>query len=473
MAITDRTYTFQNYVNNGNTANYLVNSTGIANTGGTDAASIVGGIFNAAATIGMAAMADKQAASSVQNANLASLASMSQSAMTDITNAKSAISDYKTAKDDLTDLEARKSNMAQIEDLQKEVDSYNDVSEEQTKLIQQHKDLLASVPLINQAMNKARGYEQTIALCKSTAEMTIDTSGLSDKVSFTVSDSSKPGDAEAAVNNAYANNSDAMTNPQNELYATYQRDLGMAKTIDNQIRTRNQAKADMDAAQASLDSMSLPDCEGVNKPTAPITTEKISNYLTEVNTKISELAAQNVTSKGDSPTTISLASLSDKQGTLNQATKDKSATGNDSIDSKITAQQKVVDSKKSTAKTALAKLKTTLASLQPAYDQAMTLQREQKEMNTAKTSYDTAKTKNNKSRNFFQKMFGTGKSPNVKTAKSTYKAEKQEYEEAKGAMAQSYSDANPGQIAAIINTYNQVAGAIRDITKENPELASS
>ena len=40
-------------------------------------------------------------------------------------------------------------------------------------------------------------------------------------------------------------------------------------------------------------------------------------------------------------------------------------------------------------------------------------------------------------------------------------------------MAQSYSDANPGQIAAIINTYNQVAEAIRDITKENPELASS
>lgn len=427
MAITDRTYAFQSYINSGNTANYLVNSTGIANAGGTDAASIVGGIFNAAATIGMAAMADKQAASSVQNANLASLASMSQSAMTDITNAKSAISDYKTAKDDLTDLEARKSNMAKIEDLQKEVDSYDGVSEEQTKLIQQHKDLLASVPLINQAMNKARGYEQTIALCKSTAEMTIDTSGLSDKVSFTVSDSSKPGDAEAAVNRAYANNTDAMTNPQNELYATYQRDLGMAKTIDNQIRTRNQAKADMDAAQASLDSMSLPDCEGVNKPTAPITTEKISNFLTEVNTKISELAAQ----------------------------------------------QRVVDSKKATAKTALGKLKTTLASLQPAYDQAMTLQREQKEMNTAKTSYDTAKTKNNKNRNFFQKMFGTGKSPNVKTAKSTYKAEKQEYEEAKGAMAQSYSDANPGQIAAIINTYNQVAEAIRDITKENPELASS
>ena len=437
LMVTFRTQAW-NDMTSGVGGNYLINQTGIANTGGTDAASMISAFMNIGVGVAATAMMAKaQTANSAQNSNLKSLSTMSEAAGKACSDFDAAFKSYDASCKELDDLKARKANLAKTGELQNEINNFN--TEDNSANIELFNSLSNAFNNKSNVTQSAFSLKQKISFQQAIVDRPITASGLSSKGQSAIGDfnSMKEPGAVAKLNAAYSEVE--KNDPQNELNATYKRDLGIATNIDQQLKARKDAQ-DAITGEGGLNKQmtdllqSLPEFEGISKPTSA---DGLAQYYSAISDKLGELGPQVLTGK-DGKTT-SMKDLGTKQGALNQANEDN-ANGTD-IDALITAKETEIKNKKSALSDNRSALEKSRDAIRKAISDIDSVIKEKTEMDSAETNYNSAKTKNNKNRNFFQKMFGTGKSKNVKLAKGTYKAEKSEFNDVNSRFQNTYSDA--------------------------------
>lgn len=465
MAITDRTYAFQSYINSGNTSNYLVNSTGIANAGGTDAASIVGGIFNVAATIGMAAMAGNSnisgasGSTSAPTATLSGLATSSQMACSKFESAKGS---YETCKNELTALEARKAN-AENADLPNLADFTSSPAYTEFKAL---KDSLHS---IQTAINTITNTKSALAV----QEAMINTNGLSGTgknliAGIDLQNATGPCAASKITADKYPQSTENGATGQNQ---TYLNDLAAAQKIDNAIVQRTTIKTGL---LTTYNNLSVPN--GITKQ--PMTESNsaddilsaLNTLKTNVQQTINTKGQETITvGEGENAVTKTVADVYAGKATFDQAQGDKGLSGDNTLAKQIERKKSELATKRSAVTACESDLIAARDSLTSALNQIITVETEKSQYEQSERDLSAAKADNKKGRNVFQRMFGRKKNAGAQQAlsdaKTTRKTEKGQYENASAQFTGTYADANVGM-------KNVIAGQLDLVNAKLAEIAA-
>lgn len=444
--------------------NLLINKTGMTNTGtsscgSSETAQMISCFLNLGTGIAMQAMQAK-ASGAGQNTNTVSFTSLNTNATKATESFDTAFKAYSSSSEELEALEERKDNLSKTTDLQAEIDNFN--TDDNSASITLFNNLSKAFNNKGTITTKIAAHQQQIKFQQAIVDKPISASGLSAKGQAAIGDANamtEPG-AVSKLNSAYGSEA---TNPENELYATYQRDLSIAKNIDEQLKTRQTAQDEIKSKTTLINEelAKLPEFEGISKPT---TADGLEQYYSAISDKLNELGPQTLTGKDKK--TSSLKELGKKQGSINQATED--AKNSADLDAAIKAKKAEVTKNKAALATQRAALESSKEELETAIAKIDTVIAEKAQMDGAQTSYDKAKSKNN--RNFLQKMFGTGKSTNAKLAKSTYKAEKNEFKQANNELKNTYSDVaniNNGKgEQALLGQKTSLTTSLANVTKK-------
>lgn len=414
----------------GQNSGYLVSQTGVANSGGTDAAQMISAFMNMGVGIAGAVMTSKAQASSAQQSAMTKATSGVTAGIQNYTTAKL---QYDTANKELSDLQARKNNSgdSNINKLQGEIDELKgayktgvDGNEGGNGGLQAQYDTVQSeINTLKDQKTSLTNLQKVISENKALAEK--NNSGKIGDIQITYTDNS-PADHAVAELGKHKNDArynkpnpeyDAQKNPNAKqtifMQALYDADMQKANEMDAEQQKTIAAKKAVERAESEIKKLGLSDGTTPEAIDAQIKTKE--NELAGISNK-SMTGSSNGAENGQSLTFGQYkAKLDGLEKQLAQAENDKD---DKSLDGQIKKKTDEVDSKRTKmegAKTSLLNLKAQLLTQK----QQMESLSDDSGVKSAKNEYKASK-KSDK-RNFFQKMFGTGKSQGTKDAKQAYK----------------------------------------------------
>lgn len=362
---------------------------------------------------------------------------------------------YQDSLSKLNQLKQQKQDAAdktKIKTLSDEITNTKSAEDNQEKIAQYTK-LSSQITSLGDIKGKIEAQEAKISENKATAEMQIDTTLSNSHIKITAD-----GTAAAQVTNS----KDDYGTGENFNQAMYNSDIAKAQQMDTQFHQKQKAQIAIETAQKTINELKLP--EGLTAPN-PLTSQSIQSIIADLTNQRDALGNEDLATGG------TINQLNDKEKSLTKMQKNSSQEGQAKLEKDIAAQQKIVDGNKQklvAKKKALTEEKTKLMTAKSNIEKVVT---EQQEANGAKANYDKIKSNNNKDRNFFQKMFGSGKSQLRKDSKKFYKEQKAEYKEAQSQFSQSYSfSANQASLAAIngqLANINNMIATIEQIESES------
>lgn len=456
-------YRMDNWMaNTGVRNNYLVNSTGVNNTGccgGSNAANTALGIFNVAAGIGMTALAAKAESRATQAQQGTSMNALTAQVTTAMTGFQIAESTYDSSVEQLEALQQQKENTTQekIDEFEQETNSVKN-AEGNKEALAKFEALNTAVSSIKTAVSQAKIQEGIISSNKAAAEAIITPSLSNSKVSIDV-------DSSTSVTEQVRNQADKYNTGVKDFDINtdemFKQDLQHAATLDQQISTKRTAQNAITSAEKALAAIKLPNLpDGLSAP-SPVTLAGLESLLQQAESQ-RDLAGSAQLPDSQGTNIVSPAQIKARE---QSATKMKANLADPkALDAKIAKQKKTVEANKNALIAKKQDLMKLQAELTNARTQTSQVIQEGTEAANAKSRFNDVKTKNNKDRNFLQKMFGSGKSVERKDSKKFYKAQNAEYKEAQQSFAQSYSfKADAANLAAIDSQLSKVTEMLNKI----------
>jgi hypothetical protein len=416
---------FHNSINSN--ANFLA-TTGLKSATGaissSSSSAIVDAIFSGSMQITSAAVTAKASAQSAQQSALNSVTSSVTSAMQDYTMAKSS---YDIAKENLASLESKKSSGTDenISTIQSKIDALKsnyvegDNNSGNASVSNQIDTLNANIASMKKAQNEIASLDQTISANKALADSSNIGGNIGDSgVSVTYDGSAS--DTNRAVNLINQNNTagnaryykpDSKDNTKTIFMQNlFNMDLASAQQMDSKQAAINKARENVKAAESQKSKIQLP--EGV-------TPENVSTQLSLSETKLAELNTQQM--NGVDGNSMSYADYKNEMSKLESELESAKQSKDDkTLDSQIATANTDVKNKENVLNAKKKNLQQVRSKLEAQINQMNSLTNSTT-VNSAEEQYNAAKSQNNKDRNFFQKLFGTGKSKDVKNSKLAYK----------------------------------------------------
>lgn len=392
-----------------------------------------------------------QASGQKQGATLNSLTSGTTQLSTEFEALNQTYQDSLNKLDQLKQQKENASNSAKITELDTNIKNTENAENNKAQL-EQYKKLDSQIKDLGSLKNQIKSQEDIISANKSMAEMQIDTSLSNSSVHI-----NPDGTAEKQVVNSRYNYG------QGESFneAMYNSDIAKAQQMDSQFHQKQAAQNKIDTAQKAIADLKLP--EGVTAP-SPLTSQSIESMIADLTNQRDALGNQDLATGG------TINQLNDKKKNLAKMQKNSSKEGQAKLDKDIEAQQKVVDGNKQKLIAKKKALSEEQKKLTDAKSKIETVTREQQEAANAKAKFNEVKTSNNKNRNFFQKIFGGGKSQLRKDSKKFYKEQNAEYKNAQSQFSQNYSfSANQASLAAINGQLASINNMIATIEKLESE----
>ena len=392
-----------------------------------------------------------QASGQKQGATLNSLTSGTTQLSTEFEALNQTYQDSLTKLNQLKQQKADASNTTKIGALEKDIQNTTNAEGNQQK-IQLYEKLDSQIKDLSSLKTQIKSQEDVISANKSMAEMQIDTSLSNSSVSI-----NPDGTAEKQVTKSQYQYG------QGESFneAMYNSDIAKAREMDTQFHQKQVAKDAIVKAEKAIAELKLP--EGVTRPN-PLTTQSVESMIAELTNQRNALGNEDLTGGG------TINQLNDKKKNLAKMQANNTPEGKAKLDKDIEAQQKIVDGNKQklvAKKKALTEEKNKLITAKSNIEKVIT---EQQEAENAKAKFNKVKTSNNKHRNFFQKMFGGGKSQLRKDSKKFYKEQNAEFKEAQSQFSQNYSfSANQASLATIngqLTSINNMLAIIEQIEGE-------
>lgn len=392
-----------------------------------------------------------QASGQKQGATLNSLTSGTTQLSTEFEILNQTYQDSLNKLNQLKQQKENASNSAKITELDKDIRNTEGAENNKAQL-EQYKKLDSQIKDLGSLKNQIKSQEDIISANKSMAEMQIDTSLSNSSVHI-----NPDGTAEKQVVNSRYNYG------QGESFneAMYNSDIAKAQQMDSQFHQKQAAQNKIATAQKAIADLKLP--EGVTAP-SPLTSQSIESMIADLTNQRDALGNQDLATGG------TINQLNDKKKNLAKMQKNSSKEGQAKLDKDIEAQQKVVDGNKQKLIAKKKALSEEQKKLTDAKSKIETVTREQQEAANAKAKFNEVKTSNNKNRNFFQKIFGGGKSQLRKDSKKFYKEQNAEYKNAQSQFSQNYSfSANQASLAAINGQLANINNMIATIEKLESE----
>lgn len=392
-----------------------------------------------------------QASGQKQGATLNSLTSGTTQLSTEFEALNQTYQDSLTKLNQLKQQKADGKDTDKIGALDKEITNTTNAEGNKEKIAQYTK-LSTQITSLNEIKGKIQQQEAIISKNKATAEMQIDTSLSNSKVKITAN-----GNAQEQVKSQESAYKEGPT--RNDLM--YNSDIAKAREMDTQFHQKQVAKDAIVTAEKAIAELKLP--EGVTRPN-PLTSQSIESMIAELTDQRNALGNEDLTGGG------TINQLNDKKKNLAKMRANGSEEAQAKLNKDIEAQQKIVDGNKQklvAKKKALTEEKNKLMTAKSSIEKVVT---EQQEAENAKTSYTKIKKNDNKGRNIFKKMFGSGKSQFRKDSKKFYKEQNAEFKEAQSQFTQNYSfSANQASLATIngqLTSINNMLAIIEQVEGE-------